>query len=107
MNINSKPTRRQFIQSAAGGMSLGLLGKSGITAAEEGSIDRKDIYLPRQIWAACVTNFGISPKSQDDNISEMLKRMNNVISFKPDIICLPETFPDARLRNRPPVSETG
>lgn len=99
--MNRQPTRRDFLISSAAGVAF--LANTRSPGNKENT-DR-EISSPREIWAACVTNQHISPKTQDDNINEMLKRMEKVLPYQPDIVCLPETLPDARIRNLPPLPE--
>ena len=56
------------------------------------NINRKD-RLPREIWIAAISLKGLWPaKTIEGRINDILKRMENVYPFEPDVICLPETF---------------
>jgi len=68
--------------------------------------------LPGEVWIASITlmsRFG-SPhdtigKTVDERIERMLDRMEEVVPYQPDIICLSEVFTHTGLRGLPPVPE--
>ena len=55
----------------------------------------KENRLPREIWVAAISLKGLWPEQTiEKRIKDMLERMESVYPLEPDIICLPETFPD-------------
>jgi len=57
------------------------------------SIIKKRNRLPREVWVAGISLKGLWPEQTiEKRIKDILKRMESVYAFEPDIICLPETF---------------
>ncbi|MFH0759758.1 MAG: carbon-nitrogen hydrolase family protein [Bacteroidota bacterium] len=61
--------------------------------------------LPREVWVASVTLGDIEPHSYQESIELILNRMEEVASYQPDIMCLPEVAPFMRLETRPPIKD--
>ncbi len=62
--------------------------------------------LPREVWIASISQNGLKADSVSAMTKLMLRRMEEVVPFEPDIICLPEVFPFVNLSGgRPPVGE--
>jgi predicted amidohydrolase len=56
------------------------------------SITKKETRLPREVWVAGISLKGIWPvDTVEQRMKDILKRMESVYAFEPDIICLPET----------------
>ena len=56
------------------------------------SITKKENRLPREVWIAGISLKGIWPvDTVEQRMKDILKRMESVYPFEPDIICLPET----------------
>ncbi len=53
--------------------------------------------LPREVWIATISQHGMQAKTPHSMVRQVLERMKEVVSFEPDIVCLPETFPLANL----------
>ena len=104
-----KVTRRRFLQSTSVGLGLGVWGGANSTATATPSATRvrprsREKRLPREVWVATVSQNGMQARSYEEMIRKMLGRMQEVVSYEPDIICLPEVFPFANLSSgRPPV----
>ncbi len=110
-------TRRRFFKGASAGLGFGMLttaaGKAGAasppTVIQSGRQNRKTIErpgnrLPREVWVATISQNGMHAKTWKGMSAQMIRRMNEVVPFKPDIICLPEVFPFVNLDSgRPPV----
>ncbi|MBL7697790.1 MAG: carbon-nitrogen hydrolase family protein [Chitinophagaceae bacterium] len=48
--------------------------------------------LPREIWVAGISLKGLWPAATiEKRMNDVVERISNVLSFQPDIICLPET----------------
>lgn len=55
-------------------------------------IVRKKSRLPREVWVAGISLKGLWPEETiEKRMKNILKRMESVYAFEPDIICLPET----------------
>ena len=104
-------TRRKFLQSTSVGLSLGVWAGTQSTATAASSATRvrprpREKRLPREVWVATVSQNGMQARSYEEMIKKILGRMQELISYEPDIICLPEVFPFANLSSgRPPVSQ--
>ncbi|MCD6308341.1 MAG: carbon-nitrogen hydrolase family protein [Candidatus Latescibacteria bacterium] len=57
--------------------------------------------LPREVWIAAVAQQGLQADTVDGMIDLVFGRMAKFESYEPDIVCLPEAFPLAWVRNRP------
>jgi len=103
--------RRKFLQSTSMGLSLGVWAGAHSTASAAPSATRarprpREKPLPREVWVATISQNGMQARSYEEMIKKMLGRMQELISYEPDIICLPEVFPFANLPSgRPPVSQ--
>ena len=101
-------TRRNFLQKTSLGFGLVALG-----GARKGSAANRPIKprprasrLPREVWIATISQNRMEAKDFEGMIKKMLGRMEQVVSYQPDIICLPEVFPFVNLSSpRPPVSQ--
>ncbi|MCC7264700.1 MAG: carbon-nitrogen hydrolase family protein [Candidatus Latescibacteria bacterium] len=61
--------------------------------------------LPRQVWITALTQEGIAGASLGEVCASAVAKMESLASFRPDIVCLPETFHTAGLTGpRPTVA---
>ncbi len=104
---STRATRRSFLQAATVGAGLGaLVQTSGDAAAQEELARDKASRLPREVWVASITQEGMRAERYEQMIRAALARMEDVVPFQPDIVCLPEVFPFANLSGgRPPLEE--
>lgn len=101
-------TRRSFLQKASIGLGLGAWASCRGASAAAPAIQpkAKSKRLPREVWIASISQNGMQTRHHQQMINAMLARMEEVVSFEPDIICLPEVFPFANLSTgRPPLAE--
>lgn len=105
-NMN-KITRRNFLSRVSVGAGAALTLGSGLkkTYARTPKPATKENRLPREVWIASITHGGLEAGSYQEMLNMMLKRMDEVAPFQPDIVCLPEVFPFMRIPKRPPLSE--
>ncbi|MDZ7605105.1 MAG: nitrilase-related carbon-nitrogen hydrolase [Cyclobacteriaceae bacterium] len=82
-------TRRNFLKTAAvaGTTGVALPGIASRQATLKGDPSNS------QIWIGTITQDGMDNDSPKDMVKKMLALMEEMALFKPDIICLPETFP--------------
>jgi len=104
-----KPTtRRRFLQATSLGVGLGTLTSAGSASGAAQTVQarpRRD-RLPREVWVASISQNGMTAGSHEQMTRQMLARMEEVVSYEPDIVCLPEVFPFANLSGgRPPVAD--
>jgi beta-ureidopropionase len=101
-------TRRSFLRSTSLGGGLAVLAGAGKASAASPAMEpraRKN-RLPREVWIATVSQNRMDAGNYKEMIRKMLSRMAEVVSFEPDVICLPEVFPFVNLPSgRPPLSE--
>ncbi|HSV99653.1 MAG TPA: carbon-nitrogen hydrolase family protein [Sedimentisphaerales bacterium] len=102
-------TRRYFMQSASSG--LGMVAASASVSPGEGRPAagpvRRGARLPREVWIASVSQNGLQADSVESMSRQMFRRMQEVVPFEPDIICLPEVFPFVNLSSgRPPLADS-
>jgi predicted amidohydrolase len=90
MKKNDLISRRNFLAKST--LSTGIIGMGALGTAEEMSEKEKPVKngSPREVFVLSTTNDKFDPN--EDNVKQMLERMNATSSYKPDIICLPEAF---------------
>ena len=67
---------------------------------------KKEDKLPREIVTAGIDLRGLWPEDKiEKRITDILRRMENVYVFEPDIICLPETFQTSWVREERSLDE--
>ncbi len=101
-------TRRNFLQKTSAGLGLVVLaGARNASAANPRFKPRpREERLPREVWIATISQNRMEAKNYEQMIRKMLARMEELVSYQPDIICLPEAFPFADLSTgRTPLSE--
>jgi predicted amidohydrolase len=95
-------SRRKFFGNMAilgAGVSL----EEGLVAADSKVVP--ETRLPREVWIG-TTSLDDLPEVDYTNVSDrMLKIMSEMVPFKPDIICLTETFPTSAIRSPRPSKE--
>ncbi len=66
----------------------------------------KENRLPREVWIASIDLKGIWPvETMEKRINDIFKRMESILAFQPDIICLPETFNTSWVREKKSLAE--
>ena len=64
-----------------------------------------DGKLPREVWMACISLFKTKADSPDEMVDKVLQKMEFIIHYEPDIICLPELFPYFHVPGRPEIRD--
>ncbi|HUV42066.1 MAG TPA: carbon-nitrogen hydrolase family protein [Sedimentisphaerales bacterium] len=100
-------SRRQFIGTASAALGAGLYGTSGQVLAAEGGpkITNKADRLPREVWVASFSLGNLSADTPEQMVSKMLKKMEEVAPYQPDIVCLTELFAFMNTARKPPLSQ--
>ncbi len=103
----SEWTRRHFMRAASVSLGIGGTVASGQAGGAGAAAPvRRGARLPREVWIATLSQNGLRAANTDEMIRMMLARMQEVLPFEPDIVCLPEAFPFVNLASeRPPVAE--
>jgi beta-ureidopropionase len=90
---NRNFSRRKFIGRTAAGIGMGFLGQCTAGPGRETGTSRDREILRRGIKVASVDLQHLYPeKTIERRIINILARMENAAAYRPDIICLPETF---------------
>ncbi len=95
MEQNRNNTRRSFLKKAITGAGASVIGASAVVRADDGDqlTHAESLRLPREVWIASFCQQGIETENHQDMVGLVLKEMEFIVKYKPDIICLPETFP--------------
>jgi len=107
----SEVGRRNFLGAAAAMAGLGLarpvLGKNPqISPPLPLSHKPRARRLPREVWIATISQEGMRAGDFAEMAEQMLQKMEQVVAYQPDIICLPELFLFSNVdRRRPPVAD--
>ncbi len=97
-------TRRGFIGTASVGLGLAAA-RVQAGSGPMGGVPKSQ-RLPREIWVASISQERLEADSVKEMTRRVLSRMEEVVPFEPDIICLPEVFPFVNLSGgRPPLAE--
>jgi beta-ureidopropionase len=110
MEKKNEPDRRGFIKKASIAAGLGLVGAPALNFASVNNpkaVEKRN-RLPREVWVASQTIDGIEAQSlsPEERIEMVFGRMDEVLPYEPDIICLTELFLYTGARkNVPPLSE--
>lgn len=99
---NTETSRRGFLASVTTGLGAGAGMAAFPASAQTGA---KPSRLPREVWVASITLGDFEPTTYQEHIGLILKRMEEVAPYKPDIVCLPEVAPFMKLKKRPPLAE--
>ena len=106
VDSSSALTRRHFMGAAS--MGLGMAMATGRVQAASGPMGpvTKTQRLPREVWIASISQDGMRADSAKEMTRKVLARMEEVVPFEPDIICLPEVFPFTNVASgRPALAE--
>ena len=108
MNQNEFKPRRTFLKKTFIGTGATLLGASAVVKAGERSQSTvaEPLRLPREVWVASFCQQVFEANNHQDMVSKVLKEMDYIVKYRPDIICLPETFPFVNIKSKkPPIQE--
>ncbi|HKJ69461.1 MAG TPA: carbon-nitrogen hydrolase family protein [bacterium] len=100
-------TRRQFLRHVF--IGSGVLALSGRPSrnvfAEDTSEGMAQQRLPGEVWIATLSQHEIHTETSAQMVDRMLEEMQKVVQYQPDIVCLPELFPNANIDSRLSVSD--
>jgi beta-ureidopropionase len=96
--------RRAFLQNSVGLGVAGaaMCGGSATTASQP--VDRAN-RLPREVWVASLSLHRLEAQSYEEMIRLVLRELEQIKPFQPDVVCLPEVFPFLKVSKRPPLAE--
>ena len=95
-------------RTSVGSLGAAALGITNLSYSQENRQPDKKVYeKPREVWIAAMTQNNIAGKNFKEKIDAALQQMENAVSFKPDIYCLPETFLDPAQKSLDTNAEDG
>jgi predicted amidohydrolase len=90
--------RRNFIRNSALGLGAGVtLSTSTFSSARGLNENPEAEKLPREVWIASFSSTRVEAANHDEMVEKVLEYMEEILNYKPDIICLPEIFPFFRI----------
>ena len=96
--------RRKFLKTAAmtsGISSIGVLPVNSTPLPDSSLIGK----LPREVWVAGISQEAVFADSAEQMVDEIFILMEKVLVNQPDIICLPELFHTANIKQKYSLSE--
>jgi predicted amidohydrolase len=84
-------TRRKFLKESGATAGVAALGIVGAKASEIPIRDEQK--LPREVWIGSFSQMNLTAPTQENMVDQIFKRLENILVYQPDIICLPEGFP--------------
>jgi beta-ureidopropionase len=108
MSERDQLSRRRFVRQTA--LSLGApvaagAGGAGAISEQRGPVP-KGRRLPREVWIGSISLNGLRADTADEMTRKVLARMEEMVPFEPDIVCLPEALPFANVSTGfPPAAE--
>ena len=98
--------RRKFIRNSALGLGAGTALASSAFAVNTDQVNESaNGRLPREVWIATFTLTKVEAKAHDEMVEKVLGHMEDVVIYKPDVICLPELFPFISIPKKITVAE--
>jgi len=96
--------RRGFLHASLG---AGVIGGAGLEAgaAQVPEAKAPPKRLPREVWVASLSLHSLEAQNHEEMTGKVLRRLEEIEPFQPDVVCLPEVFPFLKLSKRPPLSE--
>ena len=85
--------RRKFIRNSALGLGAGATLTSSTMSSAVLNEELGDVKLPREVWIATFTLTKVEAETYEAMVEKVLGHMEDIVNYKPDIICLPEIFP--------------
>ncbi|MFC1651248.1 carbon-nitrogen hydrolase family protein [Candidatus Latescibacterota bacterium] len=88
-------TRRRFFKNVSFNTAAGVVGTPIFASAynEKEKSFEIEKRLPREVWLGSVDTNVKFEKTIEERIKNIFKKLENMIPYHPDVICLPETFP--------------
>jgi len=91
---------------ASAGAGLVAAGTPGLEAQANQPADVRRARLPREVWVSSIDLKDLYPEtSVERRVERTLERMQQLVAFHPDVVCLPETFNTSWVRTGKPLAE--
>jgi predicted amidohydrolase len=104
MNKNYS-SRRNFLRQSAMATGLAAFGTYGIANDQPPMGKTKIKNLPREVWIAAISQMDLYTQTPRLMLDQIMRIVDNVVVYQPDIICLPETFPVVNIDQHLTLSE--
>jgi len=102
--MNKNSSRRNFIKKSiltTGVASVGTIGFSANSVISENSNSK----LHREVWVAGISQMDLVTKTPQLMVDEITNIIEKIVTYNPDIICLPEVFPFSNVQQQLSLSE--
>ena len=97
-------SRRNFLKNTSLGIGGGIVGTSMLSCSQASAGNRGK--LPREVCIAAVDLTRLWPDStRESRINRILLRMEDAVTVKPDLLCLPELFDTMWVNEEKPLAE--
>ncbi len=97
-------SRRSFMQKTALTAGMAPLASFAEAGGLKGN-SHPDNASPREVWIAGVSQAGLRAKTPEMMVDKIITALDRVVVYKPDFVCLPETFPFEYVDKQYPIEE--
>ncbi len=101
---NRSVSRRNFLKKSAITSGMATFGFHGLTNDSSVPEEFKN-RLPREVWIAGISQMDVKAKTPQLMVEEVIRILNDVFIYQPDVICLPEVFPTSNIEQDLKLSE--
>ena len=104
MNTSHAISRRHFIGKATVAAGLAAAGTESLfgKTTENQLLQER---LPREVWIATVSQHGLNTETSEKMAQAILAIMGKAMTYRPDVICLPELFLTTNVQQRMTLAE--
>ena len=89
-------SRRNFLKKSV--ITTGVAAFGSHSYARNSSLkENNNQKLPREVWIAAISQMGLQTETSQLMMDGILRILENVRFYKPDIVCLPEVFPTSNI----------
>src|SRR5690554_7895876 len=94
-------SRRNFMKATAVTAGTAAFNPFDLTAANNPNQNK----LPREVWVGSISQMDLNTETSEEMVDLLLRKMNELIIYSPDVICLPEVFPTSNTTSAYSFSE--
>src|SRR5688572_20488611 len=95
--MKSNVSRRKFIRNASVALGVGAIGIPGSSLQAE--LYQTPKTSPHDVNIGTVSVMDLSASSASEMVQKVIRIMEGMVTYKPDIICLPEIFAYTNISN--------
>ncbi len=95
-------SRRNFLHKSAFAAGMVPFGLSSGNSVFRRSPEEKTRH---DVWVAGVSQMGIRAKTPELMVEKVLNVLERIVIYKPDFVCMPETFPFVYIESNPAMPE--